>query len=182
LAEAAKNLERLLQSDSALDEIEAIRLDSEAIGEAYRRLYTNLFEKRKSAYSEAREQIKGRPEWLTIDQDPKISPEQRELLLQPLSQRADASLELPPGATVCSRTGATLAQLESDLVAVEAISRDVLRRVLELAAPYERIERVAVARLFPDRITSEKELDDFLKDLKERLSKILAQGDTIILE
>ena len=182
LTEAAKNLERLLQSDSALNEIEDIRLHSEVIGEAYRRLYTSLFEKRKNAYSEAREQIKGRPEWLAIDQDPKITPEQRELLLQPLSQRADATLELPPGATVCSRTGATLPQLESDLVAVEAISRDVLRRVLELATPDQRIERVTVAKLFPGRITSEDELDEFLKDLRDRLSKILAQGDTIILE
>jgi hypothetical protein len=182
MAEAARILESLLQSESALNEIETIRLHSETIGESYRRLYTSLFEKRKAAYYEAREQIKGRPEWLAISKNPNISSDQRELLLYPLSQRADAALELSPGATVCGRTGATLPQIESDVAAVEAISREVLRRVLDLATPDQKIEHVAVAKLFPDCITSEKELDDFLKDLRERLIKILVKGDSIILE
>ena len=62
-------------------------------------------------------------------------------------------------------------QLESDIAAVEVITRDVLRRVLELAAPDEQIERVAVARLFRERITTTEELNDFIKELHERLRR-----------
>jgi len=126
--------------------------------------------------------IKGRPEWLTVSENPEISAEQKEALLQPLAARAEAEMDLQPGATVCSRTGASLAQLESESEAVDAIAGQVLRRVMELAAPKEKIERVAVAKLYPARIATREELQDFLSALKERLEKILAQGGSIILE
>jgi hypothetical protein len=182
LKEAAAKLEELLQSETALSQIDKLRFYSETLSSTYRTLYENHFEKRKTAFTVALDQIKGRPEWLAIAEDPDISPDQRELILQPLSQRAEAVLDLPVGATVCQRTGATLAQMESDLAAVESISRDVLRRIQELAAPEEKIERVSIARLFPSRISNETELDVFLTELKARLTKVLAQGGTIILE
>ena len=86
------------------------------------------------------------------------------------------------GATVCQRTGATLAQIESDTLAVEAVAGQALRRLIELAAPEEKIERVPVAQLYPARIGSNAELEDFLSLLRERLAKILAAGGTIMLE
>ena len=89
---------------------------------------------------------------------------------------------LPAGATVCRRSGVTLGQIESDTMAVEAVAGQVLRRLMELAAPEEKIDRVSVARLYPARIASQAELDDFLKRLRERLEKILAAGSTIVLE
>lgn len=179
---AAADLQDLLKSDDALAEIEAIRQNAEVIAAGYRTLYQKAFENRKSAYTEARDQIKGRPEWLDVDNDPKITPEQKAMLLQPLSARADAEMDLPASATVCRKTGATLAQLESDLDAVEVIARGVLKRILDLIAPEEKIERVSVGRLYPGRIKTRPELDQFIDSLKERLSKILAQGGTIILD
>ncbi|AAR35484.1 BREX system P-loop protein BrxC [Geobacter sulfurreducens] len=182
LKDAAEKLGETLQSEDALARIDNLRFYSESLSNAYRTLYENLFEKRKAAYTAALDQIKGRPEWLAVAEDPDIAQEQLDLILQPLTLKAEAVLDLPHGATVCQRTGATLAQLESDLAAVEAVGRDVLRRILELAAPEEKIERVAVARLYPGRITSKDELEDFITNLRERLSKVLAQGGTIILE
>lgn len=182
VTKAAADLQDLLKSDDALAQIEAIRQNAETISAGYRTLYQAAFEKRRTAYTEARDQIKGRPEWLEVDNDTEITPEQRTMLLQPLSARADAEMELPPGASVCRRTGATLAQLESDLDAVEVVARGVLKRILELIAPEEKIERIAVGRLYPARITNAQELDRFVGDLKDRLAKVLAQGSTIILE
>ena len=182
IARAAADLEVILRSEDALAQIGPIRQRAEDIAAAYRTLYEKAFEKRTTAYREARDQIKGRPEWLEVDSDPEMTPEQKAALLQPLSARADAEMDLSQGATVCRRTGATLAQLESDLEAVEAVARGVLKRVLELIAPEEKIERVAVGRLYPGRITSPEELDVFISSLKDRLGKILAQGGTIVLE
>ena len=70
-----------------------------------------------------------------------------------------------------------------DLVACcEVVARGVLQRILELIAPQEKIESVPVGRLYPGRITNQEELDQFIKSLNDRLSKILAQGGTIILD
>jgi hypothetical protein len=127
--------------------------------------------------------VKGHPDWLVLAEQFKDQPEQLDTLLAPLNQRADPKLDLPFGATTCRRTGATLAQLESDIEAVEAVARQVLRRVMELAAPTdERIECVAVARLYPGRIANQEELATFIEALRDRLAKALAKGSTIVLE
>ena len=183
LTKSSASLEKCFQSDTALEEIESIRLDAESIGTAYRALYTSEFEKRRKAYGEALDEVKGHPDWLALTQRFADQPEQLASLTVPLTQRAEPELDLPPGATTCRRTGASLGQLQSDLEAVEAIAKQVLRKVMELAAPpEEKPERIAVARLYPGRITNAAELDVFIAALRERLEKALAQGATIILE
>lgn len=183
LLQSAADLEARLQSDTALEEIESLRLDAESIATAYRATYTSAFEKRSKAYAVALEEVKGHPDWLVLDERFADQPDQLALLIAPLTQRTEPELDLPTGATTCRRTGASIGQLQSDIEAVEAISRQVLRKVMELAAPpEEKPERIAVARLYPGRITNQKELDAFVDSLKERLEKALAQGATIILE
>ena len=103
-------------------------------------------------------------------------------LLAPLYQRAYPELDIPPGATVCRRTRASLGEIQSDLEAVEFIAKQVLRKVIDLAAPEEKIERVAIAKLYPGRITKKEELDDFIGALRARLEKALAAKATVILE
>jgi negative regulator of replication initiation len=178
----AEELAVLLQSEECLYRIETLKAACETLGSTYRQVYTAAFDRRKKAYAEALETIKGRPEWLAFSESPDISAEGRESLLKPLLSRAGAEMDLPAGATVCRRTGATLPQLESETQAAGAVASEVLRRLLELAAPRETIERVAVSRLYPSRITSIDELDEFLEALRERLEKILAQGASILLE
>jgi len=117
-----------------------------------------------------------------VQDNPEIPAEQKEAVLQPLRARAEAAMDLPPGATVCRRTRATLAQVESEIEAADAIAAQALRRLIALAAPSEKIERVAVARLFPARIASEAEQDEFLAALRERLEKVLARGASVLLE
>ena len=183
LVKSAADLEARLQSDTALEEIESLRLDAESIATAYRATYTSAFEKRSKAYAVALEEVKGHPDWLILDERFADQPDQLASLIAPLTQRTEPELDLPAGATTCRRTGASLGQLQSDVEAVEAIARQVLRKVMELAAPpEEKPERIAVARLYPGRITNQKELDAFVDSLKERLEKALAQGSTIILE
>lgn len=183
LLKSAADLEARLQSETALEEIESLRLDAESIATAYRATYTSTFEKRRKASAVALEEVKGHPDWLILDERFSDQPDQLSSLVAPLTQRTEPELDLPAGASTCRRTGASLGQLQSDIEAVEAIARQVLRKVMELAAPpEEKPERIAVARLYPGRITNQKELDAFVDSLKERLEKALAQGATIILE
>jgi hypothetical protein len=175
-------LSMLLQSDECLYRIEKLKAAGENLSTAYRQLYTAAFDRRRKAYSEALETIKGRPEWLLFSENPDIPAEQKNAVLQPLLSRAVTEMDFPVGSTVCRRTGATLPQLESEIQAVDAIAGEVLRRLLELAAPRETIERVSVSKLYPSRITSKEDLEEFLNALKERIEKILSQGASILLE
>jgi hypothetical protein len=182
LQSKAEGLAAILKSDDCLRRIEGLKAASEAISSAYRQVYTVTFEKRQKAYSQAIEMIKGRPEWLAASEGSDISADQRDAILQPLMSRAGVEMDLPPGATVCRRTGATLAQLESEIQAMDAIAGQTLRRLMEIVAPKETIERVSVSKLYPARISREAELEQFLLALRDKLGKILAQGATIILE
>jgi len=182
LTAQAANLEELLAAGDGLKRVAEIREAAEAIGGRYRELYEALFARRGEVYAAALEAIKGRPEWLALAEDPAVGPEGLQGLLAPLQERAEAELDLPPQATVCRRSRATPAQLESDITAVQAVAAEVLSRILALAAPEERIERVNVARLCPARIGNREELEQFLGELRERLEKILAAGGTIMLE
>jgi len=171
-----------LESDSALEQFETVRLDADVIAMGYRTLYTSRFEQRRTTYAEARDEVKGHPDWLALSERFADQPDQLASILAPLSQRADPEMDLPAGATTCRRTGATLGQIESDLEAVEAIAKQVLRRVVDLAAPEEKVERVAVAKLYPGRLANDEDLDAFIESLRERLAKAIAQGSTIVFE
>ena len=181
-ARAAQDLAGFLESDSALEQVDAVRQQAGVIDTDYRNLYTSRFEQRQKVYKEAVEAVKGHPDWLALSERFAGQPDQLAALLAPLSQRGDPEMDLPDGATTCRRTGATLGQLQSDIEAVEAIARQVLRKVVDLAAPEEKLERVAVARLYPGRIANDEDLDAFLDSLRERLTKAIAQGSTIVFE
>ena len=182
IAKALEALAGLLESDSALERVETVRLDAAVISTAYRTIYTSTFEQRRKAYTEARDEVKGHPDWLEMAERFAEQPDQLASLLAPLSQRADPEMDLPAGATTCRRTGATLGQIESDLEAVESITRQVLRKVIDLAAPEEKVERVAVAKLYPGRLANDEDLDSFIESLRERLAKAIAQGSTIVFD
>jgi hypothetical protein len=182
LQRAADELGTVLGSDDCLKKIEALKAVVQTLATSYRQVYEAAFDRRTRVYQEALEMIKGRPEWLAVSENPEIPAEQKELVLQPLAIRAEKEMDLPFGDTVCVRTRATLVQLESEIEAVGALAGQAVRRLMELAAPKEQIERFPVAKLFPSRITTDKDLDEFLEALKKKLEKILSQGSSILLE
>jgi len=182
VSSAADKLTTLLDADSALEDIEAVRQEAAVVAGAYRSLYTATFEKRQRTYDLAREEVKGHPDWLVVAEKFASQQDRLDALLAPLSQRADVEIDLPPGATLCRRTGATIGQLESDIEAVEVIAKQVLRRVMDIAAPEEKVERLAVAKLYPGRLSNEGDLDAFLSSLRERLEKAISQGSSVVFE
>ena len=106
---------------------------------AYQQVYLSTFEKRRSVYREAAEDVKGRPEWMMVTDDPAVTHEQRENLLLPLAGRAEAEADFQSGDSVCRQTRATLAQLESDIQAIDAVKKQVVAKLMELSVPDEKI-------------------------------------------
>ncbi|MCC6132531.1 MAG: BREX system P-loop protein BrxC [Acidobacteria bacterium] len=197
LQDAKLELDGLLVADDCLQRIESVRIASSTLSSAYRKLYVEAFDRRRKVFATAIEAIRGQPEWLAWsaaveakypeassgDETAKAALRaERDAPLSLLLQKAGEDFDLPEGATVCRKSGATIGQLESETAAVEIMAAEVLRKLDELAGPKERIERVAVARQFQRKITNKDELEDFLRILRERLEKALSGGSTIVLE
>jgi hypothetical protein len=182
LEKTSQVLSEAIASENALEQLERIRQATEPLANEYAVLYRSTFEKRQKAYETALDQVKGMPEWDAICKDVDVTDPEREALLQPLKSRIGGKLDLPLGETVCRNSRATIFQMDSDLAAVESLTRDAMRRLQKLVEPDEKVERFHVAQHFSGKISSEEELDEALAVLREKLGKLLAQGYKIILE
>lgn len=149
---------------------------TEAIERAYRTLYERGHEERGKAFEQAIEDVKGRPEWAAVPEEIQTP------TLAPLTSRTCEALDLPVNAVVCRTCSATIRQMESELEAVTSLRAQVLRRLQELTAPQEKVERVRVAELFTEPLDSEESLNEALERLRDHLQKLIAAGVKVILE
>jgi hypothetical protein len=182
LRQTAQVLTEALAAESALDQLEKIRQAAEPLANEYAVLYRSTFGTREKAYEAALDQVKGLPEWDALCKDVRVTDEEREALLHALKSRLGGKLDLPLGATVCRNARATVSQMESDIAAVEALTRDVVRRLQQVLEPEEKVERFRVAQHVYGRISNEQELDEAMRTLRGILAKLLAQGCKVILE
>jgi hypothetical protein len=182
LAERAQRLRALLTSEQFVDSLDAIATDTTALLDAYKAAYTDLYQHRAEAYSKAIEEIKNRPEWERLAT---ANSEMAETLLAPLNARLGDDV---PTGTVTSGGGlgaTSLAEMESDLAAVDGLRSSVLVKLQELTLGGERkapVRRVRVAEFFSRPIQTQQDLDDVLKQLRDSLQKFIDEGAAIILE
>ncbi len=181
---AAKDLAALVESESFYNSIEALRQASERITDAYWDLYTQIHEERTSRFTEALEFVKGMDEYVTVCENPAVTETDREVILQPLVQRACHTLDLPAGEVSCRNCGATVDQMETDTSVADAIRDGVTRKVQELAAPEDKdkIERVRVSNLLAGKLETQEDVEEAVRKLKEYLLKLVAGGKKVLLE
>lgn len=156
----------------------------------YEHLYESRHEQRTAAFSEAVDDIKAQQSWLQLFptvEDPEEEREQSELqrtLLKPLTDRICDDFSLRDGTLTCQACKASLAEMESDLAAVNSLRSRVLLRVQELAAPEETVERVRVSEIagMGEMLSSPEDVDQLLEELRDHLLKLLASGVKVILE
>lgn len=180
LQERAEALKNWLDSVDFFTQLNNIRERSEEIGKAYRILYERVHGERTGAYQHAVDEIKGRAEWLAI------SDEIQESLLWPLSIRACDPVDLPEGATECSKCQASLGEMEADIAAVAARKEQVITRLGELTRPVGEEEspvaRLKLAEFFTGDLDSEEAINEAVGRLREALLALLAQGSKFIVE
>jgi len=179
---SAQELSDLLQSDLFYESIETIRQTTASILAVYTRLYHQKHNQRSESYNQAIESIKGLPDWLAISEDPSISEMERNAILSPLTQRAIQDFELPEGEAVCRSCRATLSQIETDILAVEAIKNQVLKALQGVANPGEKIERVKISTLLTGKLETPDDVEAALMQLREYLLKLLSSGVRVIFE
>jgi hypothetical protein len=175
IAPIAEQLRALLESKTFYGSLaEVSRLASEIV-RPYRKLYENTHDDRSAVFTAAIEDIKGRKEWTTITDEMKSS------VLSSLLARGDA-LDLPDAEPICRNCKATIAQMESDIAALNELKGRVLVRLQELTAPEQRVERVRLAEFFSAALDSEASIDEAIRRLSDYLHKLIAEGARILLE
>jgi len=143
----------------------------------YRDLYLGRHSERATAFAVAVASVKALPDWALVPE------EMQETLLKPLLDRVH-DLDLPEDGRVCTICRASLAEMASDLAAVDGLRSDVLLRVQELTAPEETVERVRVSDVagVGQTLSTPEEVDDLLEQLRDHLLKLIASGIKVVLE
>jgi hypothetical protein len=167
----------------------------------YQNIYALFHIQRLDAYTAAIDEIKGLPEWgqvaswVTSTDDTTLQDERQRRLNAVLSRLTDKiceTLAVSEEGDTCGTCRATIAQMESEVAAVETLKSHAIHELQELAAPEKKIIRVRVSSILgsvierPDNPGDSEEfeqrLTDRLNEFKEHLLKLLAEGVRIILE
>jgi len=150
----------------------------QALGTAYRQHYQHAHEQRQAAFRQAADDVKAQASW------PALPADMQAVLLKPLNDRAGHDLNWSNDELRCGTCRATLAEMASDLAAVERIRSDVLLRLQQLSAPEEKVERVRFGDVagVGQTLTSAEEVDDLLEQLREYLLRLVAAGVKVVLE
>ncbi len=197
LADAADQLRSLIGAETYYEHLDRIGALAGTLLDAYCGIYLELHANRYEAYRRAVQDIRAEPEWFTLAEDA------REPLLQPLTTRmcmeGGRAEHLPGNAALCVQCGASVAQMEADLLAVEKITSQVKARLQELAAPEQVIYRIRAADFVRVQLVKPPPADDpevakkaqkdfdeqvaaLLEALRAEIYKRLAEADIVIVE
>ncbi len=154
--QAAATLRDILESERFYEYFETLQQQTQLLHSRYQVLYTRLHQQRYAAYAAAIDEIKGLPEWAQVTDwvksadDPTLQAERQNRLDAMLSRLQDKTceiLDLVTDRDTCTHCQATVAQLESEIAAVESLKLQAVRALQELAAPEKKIVRVQVASI-----------------------------------
>jgi hypothetical protein len=189
LQERAAQVVKVLGSPTYFRHSAEITQITAEIEQAYETLYRARHTERAKAYGSAIDMIKGLPDWPALAPAAQDNPESREsetqkAILAPLAARACDALELAGGATSCANCGASIPEMESDLLAVNSLRDQAIYRLQEYARPQEKIQRVRVAEVVNayTTLSTKEEVDELIKVLHEHLLKLVESGIKIVLE
>lgn len=171
---AADRLRDNLAAASFYERLPDIAADLRVLEDAYQALYEDVSARRAEAYRQAIEEVRSRPEWEGIPE------ETRRRIIAPLAARVgEEGKRAAPGDVVLEPP---IDQMESDLLAVEALLRQALAELERLAAPEERLERVPARRFFNNSISSPEDLEEALARLREHCLNLLSEGARVVIE
>jgi len=175
IAEKATELKAIFASEDFYDRLEAVRIDSESIFDAYSILYESKHRNRKEAYKKGMELVKGHSSFSLL------SSEDQKEVLNPFTTRYCENAILTDTNT-CDSCRATIEQLESDALAIRSIQETAIRKIEELTAPDEKIQYVRVSELVSGYMEKKEDVEKALEEIREHIMKMLAEGYKVYLQ
>jgi len=182
MATKVNELKAILDSETFIDSWSEIGERTNAVLNAYKHAYSDLFERRQKAYESAIEEIKNRTEWGSLAA---TNPGMATSLLSPLQGRVGKSEDKEAVAEGTSLGVASLTEMESDLCAVDGLKSSVLVKLQEMSLGGEKktpVRKVRVSEFFNRPIQTQPELEQALTLIRDSLQKYIDEGAIIILE
>ena len=178
---ACEDLSLALSAENFYENLERINQLTQVISEAYEEIYREIHEKRTRIFTQALEEINGLNDWAKLSSDPSKEGRLKELL-RPLEEKLCEVLDLSGDVSVCRHCRATLAQMESDIAAKDALKSTVIAELQSLSTPEKRVVRLKASSLLGNVIETPEDLERALSRLKEELEKLLREGVRVVLE
>ncbi len=194
-------LRTLLASEQMMESWSEIKEKTSAITSAYKQVYLDLFDRRRTCYLDAIAEIKDRSEWTPLaplkpaenespDQATKREQEnvKKEVMantmLAALLARVGADEDREHVSEGKTLGKASLAEMESDLVAADGLKSSVLLKLQEMSLSVEPkpVKRLKLSQFFNKPIRSQDDLDATIEALRESLQKCIDEETVIILE
>jgi hypothetical protein len=195
-----EELKSLLKSEQFMQCWAEIKAKTSAIGNAYKQEYIDLFDKRRTAYLKAIDELKTRPEWepvcpvvydgseesvrKQIEGDNAKKLVMAETMLAALLVRVGKGEDRQEVSEGKSLGKSSLTEMETDLVAVDGLKSSVLLKLQELSLSVEPrpVRRMKLGEFFGKPIRSQQELDATIEKLRASLQKCIDEETVIILE
>jgi hypothetical protein len=200
VASFVEELKALLSSDQFVDYWSEIKSKISAISAAYKHVYLELFDRRRTAYLEAIDEIKSRPEWEPLRPVVKEEPDEfarkqidaenakkhvmADTILAALLVRVGSDEDRENVTSGKGLGKASPTEIETDLVAVESLKSSVLLKLQELSLSTEPrpVRRLKIGEFFNRPIRTQDELDATIENLRVSLQKCIDEEMVIILE
>lgn len=174
IKDAKERLEENLNATTFFERIPEIVQDATSLQQAYQRRFEETHGRRNKHYEKALEVLRGHHDWQILGD------EERHQILKPITQRVCRQLQVQGG--YCATCKATIAQMESDVAALDSIMREIRAKVEQMTKPEEKFIRIKVADFFTKSLETRQEIEDSLQNLRDHLFKLLEEGKKIILE
>ena len=179
-----------MESEWFYEHLDVTRQATELVRNRYQDLYAR-FHQHALAPTRRRSTKSRSPEWAQVanwvesTDDQVLQEERKHRLNAVLSRLASKICEIPhlsEDGDACGNCRATIAQMESDIAAVETLQSHAIRALQELAAPEKKIVRVRVAAVLGSVVETSEEVEQAVERLKEHLLKLHAEDTRIVLE
>jgi len=163
---------------------EVVENDILPLEELYREQYAQRYSARREAYLKAIEDIKAQPVWSQLfpaEVDDVAQQELQASLLKSLSERVGEEIDFNAASLMFKPS---LAEMASDLAAVNGLRANILLRLQEMGAPEEKVESVRITTVVGvgRTLQSEQDVEDLLEQLRDHLLKMVAAGVKVIVE
>jgi hypothetical protein len=181
MASVCEELRLLLASDTFYEKLDQIKNQLQIICEKYNVLYKKIHDKRTEVFSSAINDIQSSNEWPKVLENPD-NKKRVDVILGHLLNKLCDKLDLPDDTSTCKSCRATIAQMESDIEAVESLKSRAVVALQQLTVPEKKIVRIKVSAIMGNVLETSEDIEEGIKRLQEELKRLLAEGVRVVLE
>ncbi|MBN2413375.1 BREX system P-loop protein BrxC [candidate division KSB1 bacterium] len=176
LEEKELALENLLKTEQLYENIQSVKTDCKAIFDIFVNLFKKAHEDRNIKYDSALEKIKGHPEFVGLPEA------EQDSIIQLFIKKCCEKLNINWSGQ-CETCHASLLQLESDILAVDALVGQALQKIHKFKEPgKEKYINISVRKYLNGEYHSKEDFETAIKQLSDEVLKYFLEGKKVFIE